>query len=138
VADDYTLANELLSWLPNVRHFTIQGGFDGGNSHLTWEMLRIAFEHMPFIKDVTFYREGFHGLLVDDIINNVNLPHLEILSIYGASRFLVSYEGEGQDDAYTAVECGRNQVSFHETLILLYCPPQVHLSFSGLGLSYYS
>jgi hypothetical protein len=117
-ADDYNLANELLPSLPNVGHFTIQGGFDGGCSHLTWEMLRMAFKHMPFIKNVTFHREGFDGLLVDDIISNVNLPHLEKLSICGASKFSVNYGGEGQDDTLTAVESRRNQVSFHGTLVL--------------------
>jgi hypothetical protein len=116
VADDYNLASELLSWLPNVRHFTMRGVFDGGNSHRAWEMLRIAFEHMPFIKVAAFHREALHGLLVDDIISNVNLPHLEILSIHGASQLSVSCGGEGQDDTYTVVECWRNHVSFHETL----------------------
>jgi hypothetical protein len=134
VADDYNLANELLSWLPNVRHFTIHGGFNRGNSNLTWEMLRIAFEHMPFIKDITILTQGLHGLLVDDIVNNVNLPHLETLSIHGASEFSVSSGGEGQNVTYTVAECWRDQVSFHEILVPLSCLPQVNLSLSGLDL----
>lgn len=82
---NYAIASQLLKWFPNVQSFQIQGGFDRGNSHDTWQLISKAMVHMPRITYVRICREGDDGLLVMSILKRLNLPLLETLDIDGIS-----------------------------------------------------
>jgi hypothetical protein len=118
VANLFEVGDKVLSMLPNVRVFIFASGFDAGTSPQTWNMLRVAFQHMPFLTELSLNNTKMHGLLVNDIIRNINLPNLEILSLHGASNYLATPGQTEGEYTYTEVQNSRSEVRFHGTLIL--------------------
>jgi F-box-like len=85
--DEYDIANDFMMWFPNVTSFELQAGFANGKRKYTWPMIAKGMKHMPSVREISLYREDFDGLLICDIIENLNIPSLRKLSIDGISGY---------------------------------------------------
>jgi len=94
---DYDLANDLLSWLPNVKSFALQGGFGSGKARHTWALIQRAVEHMPLIENFTLHREDLSGLIVPPIIQHLNLPNLKKLTLNGITGKPLNSDGTADE-----------------------------------------
>jgi hypothetical protein len=82
--EDFSIANDFVSWLPRVRCLSIHGGFERRNEH-TWAFIRNAVQHMREIQHLSISREGW-GLYLSPIVDTIDIPSLRILDIHGISR----------------------------------------------------
>ncbi|KAF2420205.1 hypothetical protein EJ08DRAFT_702576 [Tothia fuscella] len=97
---DYHIATEILCCLPEVTVFECRGGWNGTLGPYLWAMVANALKHMTNIKEMTLYRHATRGLLMTEIINNVRLPALEKLSLYGISAVRTDECGEKRKGLY--------------------------------------
>jgi hypothetical protein len=85
---EYDIANDFMTWFPNVTSFELQAGFANGKRKYTWPLIAKGMKHMPFIREVSLYREDFNGLLICDVIENLNtIPSLRKLRLGGLSGY---------------------------------------------------
>jgi hypothetical protein len=86
--DDYILAGEILSWLPNLTSFSLHGGF--GHPQ-TWPLVKEALQHMPCIASLEFSRDywDLHLAPVCDIIQTMQLQSLTLYGISPAADRIV-------------------------------------------------
>jgi hypothetical protein len=91
---DYELAHDLSSKLPNIRCFSLQGGFSAGNARHTWTLIQQAVKHMPLIEHVSLSRMDFRGLTIPAIIENLNLPKLKSLRVTGINSEVLDQDLE--------------------------------------------
>jgi hypothetical protein len=80
--DDFDIANDLASWLSEVRDLSIHGGFQRGQD--MWDLIRNVVEHMLMLENLAISREDW-GLHLDAIVQNLNFPFLRKLHVYGVS-----------------------------------------------------
>jgi hypothetical protein len=85
--DEYDIANDFMVWFPNVTSFKFQAGFANGKRKYTWPMIAKGVKHMPSIREISLHREDFDGLLICDVIENLNIPSLRKLEIGGMSGY---------------------------------------------------
>jgi hypothetical protein len=84
---EYDIANDFMTWFPNVTSFQLQAGFANGKRKYTWPMIAKGMKHMPFMREISLCREDFDGLLICDVIENLNIPSLRKLKIHGLSGY---------------------------------------------------
>jgi hypothetical protein len=84
---EYDIANDFMTWFPNVTSFELQAGFANGKRKYTWPMIAKGMEHMPLIREISLHREDFDGLLICDVVENLNIPSLRKLKIGGLSGY---------------------------------------------------
>jgi hypothetical protein len=85
--DEYDIANDFMIWFPNVTSFELQAGFANGKRKYTWPMIAEGVKHMPLIREISLHREDFDGLLICEVIQNLNIPSLRKLDISGMSGY---------------------------------------------------
>jgi hypothetical protein len=82
--EDFSIVNDIASWLTKVQCFEIHGGFDECNEQ-TWGFLRSAVQHMREIEHLSLSREAW-GLYLKPIMEHIDIPSLKKLDIHGISE----------------------------------------------------
>jgi hypothetical protein len=80
-SEDFQLAEELLSWLPNVESFHLQAEY---HHPLTWPVLNNAIRQMPQIRKLTLNRHSWN-LYIAPVGALIRTMQLDSLRLFGIS-----------------------------------------------------
>jgi F-box-like len=83
--EDFSIANDFVSWLTKVRCLKIQGGFEGKHNEHTWTFIRNGVRHMRELEHLSISRGGW-GLYLRPIMEWIDIPSLRKLEVYGVSE----------------------------------------------------
>ena len=80
---DWEIANEIITWLTNVRQFTIHGGFHKWPV-IQWDFIRKVCQCMLNMQSLDLSRESWN-LCLAPLFESIRFPQLASLTIEGAS-----------------------------------------------------
>jgi hypothetical protein len=83
--EDFSIANDIVSWLTTVRCLNVHGGFEGKRNELTWALMGNAVQRLPELEHLCISREGW-GLYLGPILEHLDIPSLRALSVSGISE----------------------------------------------------
>lgn len=76
---------QILPFLPNVKSLLVHGGFDTEEKQQTWKLVQVCIQHMRRLDILELDREA-GGLVVADVIREVQIPWLKELRVGGVAR----------------------------------------------------
>jgi hypothetical protein len=92
--DDYGLAEELPTFMPNIRHMFIHGGFNKVRAEQTLRFLRVCVQHMHQLRHLSWAQRGKDSVSVAEFLQiyQGQASALEELSVIGFSASVSRYE----------------------------------------------